>query len=329
MIEPAKRKWKMLLLVEMLFTLATIPLCLSYTEAVVTGTLPESMELRALLSATFFTLSISYFLRFLRFKHLGKHPLLCRQKLIFTIAFLISALLPLFFGFTQPIRTVDEISIREKTEVEFYSDVRQLLALVYWAALLISRILSIMRRHTWRNILLNLLLIILILIYGVFSFVTCTIYVGISLQAAISLGAIMAVTFSNIQLDVLQKIVRKTYATEILAGLLLLILSFSYVFAYIEESIPTFIDGIWYSFAIVTTIGFGDITATSIVGRALSMVLGIYGIVVVALITSIIVNFYGEMRKEKDPPDPLDAQENLPAGPEDDSSENHTPSEEG
>ena len=49
----------------------------------------------------------------------------------------------------------------------------------------------------------------------------------------------------------------------------------------------------------MTTIGFGDVAATSIEGRIISVILGCYGIVVVALVTSIIVNFYGEMKKEK------------------------------
>ena len=44
----------------------------------------------------------------------------------------------------------------------------------------------------------------------------------------------------------------------------------------------------------MTTIGFGDLTAVTDFGRILSVILGAYGIVVVALITSIIVNFYGE-----------------------------------
>ena len=46
----------------------------------------------------------------------------------------------------------------------------------------------------------------------------------------------------------------------------------------------------------MTTIGFGDLTAVTDFGRILSVILGAYGIVVVALITSIIVNFYGEMK---------------------------------
>ena len=39
------------------------------------------------------------------------------------------------------------------------------------------------------------------------------------------------------------------------------------------------------------------------IGRILSVILGIYGIVVVSLITSIIVNFYGEMRRMEEDDD--------------------------
>ena len=76
-------------------------------------------------------------------------------------------------------------------------------------------------------------------------------------------------------------------------------MAFSFVLKYYEDSIHTFWDGLWYCFAVVTTIGFGDITATTAVGRALSIILGIYGIIVVSLITSIIVNYYGEMKRTK------------------------------
>ena len=43
---------------------------------------------------------------------------------------------------------------------------------------------------------------------------------------------------------------------------------------------------------LVTTIGFGDLTSVSMIGRILSIILGLYGLVVVALVTSVIVNFY-------------------------------------
>jgi hypothetical protein len=92
---------------------------------------------------------------------------------------------------------------------------------------------------------------------------------------------------------------KKSMVFEILSGLAVLIMCFSFAFTYLEESMTEYSDALWYCFAIVTTIGFGDITATSDVGRILSVILGIYGIIVVALITSIIVNFYNELNKEK------------------------------
>ena len=116
-----------------------------------------------------------------------------------------------------------------------------------------------------------------------------------SLSALVS---VMVVTFSGVKLDVLREIIRKTYAAEIIFGLMLLIVALSYVLEFTEESFTSFWDGLWYCFAVVTTIGFGDLTPTTEIGRLLSVILGLYGIVVVALITSIIVNFYGEMKKE-------------------------------
>jgi len=96
--------------------------------------------------------------------------------------------------------------------------------------------------------------------------------------------------------------VQKTYAAEIIFGLLLLIASFSFVLMYTDTASfeGEYTNALWYCFAVVTTIGFGDMTATSAIGRILSVILGAYGIIVVALITSIIVNFYGEMKKSGD-----------------------------
>ena len=101
-------------------------------------------------------------------------------------------------------------------------------------------------------------------------------------------------------MSVLKRIIRKTYAAEILFGMLLLIVAVSIVLPGLEPGIVSFADGLWYCFAIVTTIGFGDITATTGIGRLLSVILGIYGIIVVSLITSIIVNFYNEVKSDGD-----------------------------
>ena len=121
---------------------------------------------------------------------------------------------------------------------------------------------------------------------------------------------ICMMVFSQFNKEILLRIVRKTYAGEILLGMLLLIVSFSLVFMHNEENIHSFEDALWYCFAIVTTIGFGDFTAVTLVGRILTVILGIYGIVAVAILTSIIVNFYNEIKMiptddESDGSDPI------------------------
>ena len=124
-----------------------------------------------------------------------------------------------------------------------------------------------------------------------------TMWTALALIFVHSIMNIMSIAFSRIRLDILMDILRKTYAAEILFGLLLLITAFSIILPVAEPEIGSFKNAMWYCFAIVTTIGFGDISATTDFGRVLSVILGVYGIIVVALITSIIVNFYGEMKR--------------------------------
>ena len=78
---------------------------------------------------------------------------------------------------------------------------------------------------------------------------------------------VMAVAFSRIRLDILKDILKRTYAAEILFGIVLLIVLFSVVLPAIEPGIGDFGDALWYCFAIVTTIGFGDISAVSVPGE--------------------------------------------------------------
>ena len=164
--------------------------------------------------------------------------------------------------------------------------------------------LSILRNRKWYNILLNAAFIAFMV------YMVCDLWaeeeskvffviIVMLLIACRSLIRMMSVTFARLRLDLLRNTVQKTYAAEIIFGLLLLIASFSFVLMYTDpESFgERYTNALWYCFAVVTTIGFGDMTAVSTIGRILSVVLGIYGIIVVALITSIIVNFYGEMKK--------------------------------
>ena len=108
---------------------------------------------------------------------------------------------------------------------------------------------------------------------------------------------VVGISISQMKLNILLNIIRETYVLEILLGLLLMIIACSSIMSTLEPNMENYGDALWYCFALVTTIGFGDISATTLVGRVLSVFLGIYGIVVVAIITSVIVNFYGEMKR--------------------------------
>lgn len=172
----------------------------------------------------------------------------------------------------------------------------KIVAWLYEASLIFSRVLTILRDRTRRSTLINLSLIAVIVVL-MWQMEMISMILFIAWQCVAHVGTI---AFARIDMPTLKKIIRKTYAAEILFGIVLLIVAFSLVLPHLEEGIITFNDALWYCFAIVTTIGFGDFSAVTPLGRILSVILGLYGIIVVALITSIIVNFYGEMKSDDD-----------------------------
>ena len=174
-------------------------------------------------------------------------------------------------------------------------------------ALAAGRVFSIVRNHRLRNVIANIIAILVIVICSLsFVYMSCLLFL-------LALFALLSIVFSRISFTVLKKIVVKTHAAEIIFGLVLLIFTFAMLLTFFEPSMGKFSDALWYCFAIVTTIGFGDLTAVTDFGRILSVILGAYGIVVVALITSIIVNFYGETKASPETDSGDAADENDPA----------------
>lgn len=172
----------------------------------------------------------------------------------------------------------------------------------YAIALIADRSFSLAHHHRARNIFLAVViycysvLLICFFITPVNGGDSISIqYVLIPLTLVfISFIDAMKLVFSGLRKQTLAQIIKKTYTIEILYGLITLIVATSILLMMIEDCFDNYGDALWYCFAVVTTIGFGDYTCVTIIGRVLSVVLGIYGIIVVALITSIIVNFYNE-----------------------------------
>ncbi len=259
---------------DMLFSVLTIPLSFTYLKKWVGDT--EVGEVAFALCAMYAAMGAAHLFRAFRLRAKSRTAFIAH--LVYGVAFMACVALTAIAGPTM--------------------DVMSVIALVFWASLLAERVLAIIHRRNVWNILFSAVMILLLLVLTVTAFMPVSTVVVVMLASLSALSSVMLVTFSRVKLDVLKEIIRKTYAAEIISGLLLLIVAFSYVLAFIDEAFASFWDALWYCFAVVTTIGFGDLTPTTSVGRMLSVILGLYGIVVVALITSIIVNFYGEMKKE-------------------------------
>lgn len=180
---------------------------------------------------------------------------------------------------------------------------------LYCATLVVGRIFNILQDHSIRSIVLNGLIILLAILLAIGIFVSPItdmeqlqniIVVECIFIVIVAFVEAMSIALANLKVKVLFKVILSTFALEVLFGLLVLIVCFSFVFVAMEPDIATFPDALWYCFAVVTTIGFGDIAAITPIGRILTVVLGLYGLVVVAVITSIVVNFYNETSGKRD-----------------------------
>lgn len=67
-----------------------------------------------------------------------------------------------------------------------------------------------------------------------------------------------------------------------------------------EPNVNTIGDGFWYCFVASATIGFGDIVALTFLGRIITVLVSVYGIVVTAMIPGVVVSYYMEFLKIKE-----------------------------
>ena len=98
-------------------------------------------------------------------------------------------------------------------------------------------------------------------------------------------------------IHVLATTVRRTGAGKMLWGFLAFLLVCAAVIWLWEPSIDSYWDGIWYCYAVVTTIGFGDLLVSTILGRVLSIILSVYAALVIAIVTGVVVNVYTQIVK--------------------------------
>lgn len=101
------------------------------------------------------------------------------------------------------------------------------------------------------------------------------------------------------RLRILRHIFTSTCADKIIYGYLVYFLLSAAVICLVEPDINSFFDAVWFCFAAATTIGFGDLSAVTIIGRLLTMLLSVYSLAVVAIFTAVITSYFLDFAKSQ------------------------------
>lgn len=90
---------------------------------------------------------------------------------------------------------------------------------------------------------------------------------------------------------------RTTGATKLFVSFLVFFLIAALVIWIFEPTIQTYFDSLWYCFVAIATIGFGDITATVLITRLVTVVLWLYAVGIIAIFTAVITGFFIDLSK--------------------------------
>ena len=97
------------------------------------------------------------------------------------------------------------------------------------------------------------------------------------------------------KLRILKGVLVRTRAHQVLLSFLAFFFAAALVVLLAEPGIETYGDALWYCYAVITTVGFGDLLAKTLPGRLMSVLLSAYAMIALAIITGVIVNFYTQL----------------------------------
>jgi len=97
------------------------------------------------------------------------------------------------------------------------------------------------------------------------------------------------------KLKLLYYILKTSGMTKVLFSFLIFFFISAIIIWLVDSNVESFFDAIWFCVAVVTTIGFGDIVVTNIVARIVTIILALYGILIIAVITGVVVYYISKI----------------------------------
>ena len=97
------------------------------------------------------------------------------------------------------------------------------------------------------------------------------------------------------RLRILKNVLHYTKADKILWSYIVFVLLDALVIWLAEPTISTYRDSLWYCCATISTAGFGEFVSTVPISRIATVLLMIYSVLVIAVVTGVVVNFYNQL----------------------------------
>ncbi len=98
---------------------------------------------------------------------------------------------------------------------------------------------------------------------------------------------------------VMKKLFRETGADRIMLFYMIFIFFAAFIIMLTEPEITHYEEALWYCYDVFSTTGFGDVVVHGFIAKSLSVIVTVYSLVVIAIVTGIIVNFYMLIIKDR------------------------------
>ena len=99
----------------------------------------------------------------------------------------------------------------------------------------------------------------------------------------------------NNRRKILFQILKNSAIYKLTVGYLIAFAVIAFLIFLLEPTIKTYGNSLWYCFVSCSTIGFGDMVVTAFAAKLLTVILYVYTVVIIALITAVITQYFLEV----------------------------------